>query len=102
MPAPAVEALPVTGLSREAVHRMLPGKTWYWHWERRDRSRPTQINVSDDGRILAGSEAKQWKLELRWVLNDGGHLFVPLDEYTLHGFYIPSGRQTGLFSEKPK
>lgn len=101
--APGVEALPTTGMSREAVLQMLPGKTWYSRWETKDRKRPAEIRVRDDGRIFVGDDtAKEWKLELRWVLNEGSHLFIPIDDYTVHGFFIQSGRQKGLFADKPK
>jgi hypothetical protein len=93
----------VAGLSREAILQLLPGKTWYSHWEIKDRKRPTKISVNDSGQIFVGEAetGKIWKLELRWVLNEGDHLFIPVDDYAVHGFFIASGRQKGLFADKP-
>jgi hypothetical protein len=79
---------------------MFPGKTWYWHWQKKDRAHPTPITVNDDGQIYGGTPGKKWKLELRWVINVGDHLFIPMDENTLYGFFIGDGRQTGLFADK--
>ena len=89
----------VTGVSRDTVLQMLPGKIWYWHWEKRDREHPSEFTRDDHGEIFTHNGAKNWKVELRWILNEGDHLFIPTDEHTLRGFYIPTGRQAGLFSD---
>lgn len=89
----------INGPSRSDVLQMLPRKTWYWHWEKKDRERPAQFTIGDDGQISRGS--RPWKLELRWVLNEGDHFFLPINERTITGFYVPTGRQTGLFSDEP-
>jgi len=97
------ETLQVAGMSREAVLQMFPRKTWYSHWENRNRNHPVEISVGDDGQVFVGDDThKNWKLELRWVLNEGSHLYLPIDDYTVHGFFISSGRQKGLFADKPK
>jgi len=90
----------VVGLSREAILQMLPGKTWYTHWENKERNRPTTFSLDNEGEIV-GESGKPWRIELRWVLNEGVHLFVPMDEYNIEGFFIPSGRQKGYFADKP-
>jgi hypothetical protein len=99
LPAPAPE---VAGLSREEILQMLPGKTWFMHWETRIRTRPAQFEVTERGQVLGGESRKNWRLELRWVLNEGEHLFLPTDEFTLDGFFIRSGRQKGYFADKPQ
>jgi hypothetical protein len=93
----------IAGMSREAVLQMFPGKQWYVRWENKNTRSPVEISVADDGQIFVGDDTHQhWTLELRWVLNEGGHLFIPIDDYTVHGFFIKSGRQKGLFAEEPK
>src|SRR6266567_3674648 len=86
----AVENPTVAGLSRAEILRILPKKTWYTHWENKDRKRPAEITIDEDGQIIVTGTSHPWKLELRWVLNEGQHLFVPIDDYTLRGFFIPS------------
>jgi len=98
----AVENSGVAGFSRAEIFRMLPKKTWYTHWENKDRKRPTQITIDEDGQIIVSGTSHPWKLELRWVLNEGQHIFVPIDDYTLRGFFIPSGRQKGMFADNPQ
>lgn len=81
---------------------MLPGKTWYWFWESENHDIPTIFTITDDGQIIRmtpGKPAQKWKLELRWVLDEGGHVIVPMDDHMMRGFFIPTGRQVGLFSE---
>lgn len=90
----------IAGMSRETILQMLPGKTWYSHWEIKDRARPTQFRILDNGQIQFGTSENNLNLELRWVLNQGGHLYVPIDQRTIHGFYIPTGRQKGFFADK--
>ena len=93
----------VVGLSREAILQMLPGKTWYMHWENtKDRSSPTEFVAGVDGKFREEKlESRTYRLELRWVLNDGIHLFVPINEYTIRGCFIPNGRPKGFFADKP-
>ena len=102
-PAGAVADFTVAGLSREAILKMLPGKTWFMHWENsKDRRSPTQFLVNDDGKIREEMlEGRTYKPELRWVLNDGIHLFVPVDEYKIRGCFTPNGRPKGFFADKP-
>lgn len=99
---PPSEAPLVAGLSQAQVLQMLPGKTWYKHWETKDRNRPTTFGVDGAGRIFVDGAGKEWSLELRWILNEGEHMFIPIDEYKLQGFFIPSGRQKGMFADRPQ
>src|SRR5689334_15945567 len=92
----AAENSAVAGFTRAEIFRMLPKKTWYTHWENKDRKRPAEITIDEEGQIIVTGTSHPWKLELRWVLNEGKHMFVPIDEYTLEGFFIPSGRQKGM------
>jgi hypothetical protein len=96
-----ISSPPIAGLSQEEVLRMLPTKTWYRHWETKDRSRPATFEVNGD-RILGNGTSDKWKLELRWVLNEGDHMYIPIDEHTLRGFHTQSGRQKGMFADKRK
>jgi len=88
-------------MSREDILQTLPNKKWYWSWETQNRNIPSTFIVTDDGqifRVVRSAPRKKWKLELRWVLDEGGHLFIPVDDHTLRGFYIPTGRQVELSS----
>ena len=91
--------LPINGLSRKAILETLPDKTWYWCWETKDRKNPMQFGVNDDGQITVRQAPSNWKLELRWVMKDAGHLFVPMDDHTFRGFFIATGRPVTLFSD---
>ena len=92
----------VTGFNRDEVVKLVSEKTWHWHWEQRNRERPFKISIDERGDVVPGTAAKNWKLELRWILIEGGHILVPVDDYTLRGFFIASGRQVGAFADKPK
>jgi len=92
----------VSGFHRDEVVALVSGKTWYWHWEQLNRDRPFKINIVESGDVVPGTAAKNWKLELRWILTDGSTLLVPIEDYALRGFFIPSGRQVGAFADKPK
>ena len=97
---PATES--VTGPSRNEILQMLPHRKWYWFWESQDRNLPSTFIVTDEGQILRkmpGKPVQRWKLEQRWVLNEGDHLLIPMNNDMLRGFYIPSGRQVGMFSD---
>jgi len=87
----------VPGLSRDKLIRSLNSKTWYQHWEQPNRDRPLKFHLEASGR----DSKSRWKLELRWVLSEGGdHFLIPVDEYTLRGFFTNTGRQVGAFADK--
>jgi hypothetical protein len=97
---PATE--PMTGISRADILKMLPGRKWYWFWESQNRELPSKFIVTKNGdilRTLKGKPTQKWKLERRWVLNEGDHLLIPISDSMLRGFYIPSGRQVGMFAD---
>jgi hypothetical protein len=74
-------------------------RTWYWHWENRDKDRPFKFVVDKNGRISNNTQPEiSDSLELRWVLIHDGHLLVPLDAQTFEGFHIASGRAVGEFT----
>jgi hypothetical protein len=101
---PATE--PMAGMSRADILQMLPGRKWYWFWESQNRDLPSKFIVTENGdilRTLKGQPTQKWKLERRWVLDEGDHLLIPINDSTLRGFYIPSGRQVGMFADpKPQ
>lgn len=92
----------LVGLSREKILEMLPGKTWYMHWEnQKDKRTPVEFTPIQDGKFRDSVEGRTFTAELRWVLNDGVHFFVPLNETTIKGFFQPNGRPKGFFTEPP-
>lgn len=89
----------VVGLSREQILQMLPDKTWYMHWENKNRGSPVEFTAIEGGKFHERVEGKTYVPELRWVLSDGIHLFVPLDATTIKGFFRPNGRPKGFFTD---
>lgn len=79
------------------VIKLVNGNTWFWHWEKRNRNNPRQFNLGRNGKQPAKPE---WRVETRWTLTDGENLLVLMNEDEWKGFFIPTGREIGLFREK--
>jgi hypothetical protein len=90
------------GLSNTEIIRMLQAdRTWYWHWEQQDRSRPFKFTIEKDGRIFASDAPNQQdSLERRWVLFHNGHCLIPMDSQTINGFFIETGRLVDAFTDQ--
>jgi hypothetical protein len=87
-------------LSRDAIIKSLNSKIWYRHWEGTNRDKPTKFQLDITGKDP--NSKSNLKLELRWVLKETDHMYVPIDDHLIRGFFIPSGRQVGYFADKNK
>ena len=75
--------------------KLLTSKKWYWHWENRNRDRP--FHYIADGKVRSdkdGTYGDTWSLERRIVLKHGGHYLILIDDQTMRGFFIPTGRKS--------
>ena len=83
---------------RDRLVRLLNGRTWYWHWEQANKDRPFKVQIDAKGKDT--TPKSKFRLEQRWVLTEGEHIFVPVDDNTLRGFNVGNGRQVGAFADK--
>lgn len=75
-------------------------RTWYGHWEKKNKQNPVRWGMTADDAVYLGQEKdKAVHLEQRWVLPLDGHVLVIMDDKTLTGFFIRTGRQKGYFTE---
>lgn len=75
----------------------LNAKTWIWHWEKEGRGKPFKFNLDATGK---SKDDAHWRMEQRWVLTNETHYLIPLDDNTLRGFFIETGREVGAYAEK--
>ena len=102
--AHAVEPTRVFGPPRAEIERVLSAdRTWYWHWENRDKRNPFKFAGSPNGLFGTSRHEKDpnpVRFELRWVLFRNDHLMMLIDPNTLRGFFVPTGREVGAFTEE--
>lgn len=75
-------------------------RTWYSHWEDKKKDRPVKWTVNGETIIAGSGTDKPGRLEKRWVLVMDGHMFVVMDDSTLTGFFVRTGRAKGYFTEQ--
>jgi formylglycine-generating enzyme required for sulfatase activity len=94
-PEPGADAQ-LVGPDRAELVKLLTGKQWFWHWETVARDKPFRYLANGD----TDHEKNVWSLQRRWVIKQRDHYLLWVDDHTLRGFFIPTGRQVGV-SAKP-
>lgn len=81
------------------LKQLLTSKDWFFHWEEKTRSFP--IRYQPDGHVK-GYQAGDWKIEPLLAIKQGTHYLIRVDDDQFRGFFIPTGRQVGIFSDESK
>ena len=99
-PANASSAAPSVG-SETRIIQALTTKDWFFHWETSAPNTPVRFHPNRKyGTGSDPSPKEKWSLELKWVVAIPEHYLIPIDDNTLRGFFISTGRQVGAFAEK--
>jgi WD40 repeat protein len=85
----------------ELVKLLTAKKTWYWHWENANRDGPFRYLAGGDTETQGKRIANVWSLERRWVIKQQGHYLLWIDDNTLRGFFIATGRRMGAIADPP-
>jgi hypothetical protein len=92
---------PATSLNRDKLRNLLTSKVWYFHWEEQPPNRNHPIRFLPNGKV-EGNPGGEWTIEPIWVVKHANSYHVPIDENTMRGFFIPTGRQTGIIADEKK
>jgi hypothetical protein len=93
------EGAEVAGPTLEQIIAMLEGKKYFLSWEPGTNGGTAVYSVKRL-KVLVDGQPK-YNLERRWIVIDpGASIFVPVNDRTLRGFWVPTGRQLGLELQK--
>ena len=89
---------PATSISLDKLKKLLTAKTWYFHWEEQPPSRNHPLRFLPNGHVV-GDPGGNWAIEPMWVIKNAGSYHVLIDDKTIRGFFVPTGRQTGMIAD---
>jgi hypothetical protein len=86
-------------LNEEKLKKLLMSKNWFFHWEEQPPTRNSPIRYLPGGKT-EGYNAGDWSIESVLAVRQGNSYLIPVDDKNFRGFFIPTGRQVGIFSDQ--
>jgi len=84
--------------AHDKLKKLLTSKVWYFHWEENPPNRNHPLRFLPNGRV-EGDPGGSWSIEPMWVVKNAGSYHLLIDDKTMRGFFVPTGRQTGMIAD---